>query len=123
MGRLYLLAGEYEKAAERFRTALAIEPDYVFALRGLASSYLQAGQLDEAKDPLDRALAIEPDSAPGLFALAKYYACAGDRDRAVRTLIRSVEIGGDAFLDAALADEHLKELAEEYLGNGNEPRP
>jgi tetratricopeptide (TPR) repeat protein len=113
MGSLYLLIERNEEAVEKFRQALDIEPTYVFAWRGLASAYVQMGRLGEAKEFLDRALEMEPESAPALLTLAKYHVGMGNREKAMHALIRSIEIGGDAYLETALSDERLKELADD----------
>lgn len=111
MGQLYVLVGQSEDAVERFQRALEIEPTYGFALRGLATAYLQMDRLNEAKEILDRALELESDSAPGLFALSKYYARIRSDETAADVLTKSIRAGGKDFLEQALNDEDLKEIA------------
>ncbi len=117
LGQLHLLAGQTEDAVQAFQRALEVEPTYAFATRGLASVYLQTNRLDEAKQALDRALEQDPDSPAGLYALAKYHARSGHEEDAANALRRSIGIGGSAFLDEALTDDDLRNLAESLPAN------
>lgn len=117
MGQLYSLVEQNEDAIEKFHAALDIEPTYAFAQRGLAGAYLRMNSLDDAKAALDRALELEPNSAPGLYALSKYYARTNVEVKARDALARSIKLGGAVFLEQALTDDDLQELARD-LSNG-----
>ncbi|GAB4330347.1 MAG: hypothetical protein Kow0099_00880 [Candidatus Abyssubacteria bacterium] len=112
MGQLYSLAGQHGDAIESFQRALKISPDYPYALRGLAAAYLEMNRIDEAREMLERALAVEPGSPSGLFCLAKYYARLGETENAEKALRSSLKTGGQAFLQEAVADDDLRELAQ-----------
>jgi tetratricopeptide (TPR) repeat protein len=114
MGRLYVLAGQNEDAVESFERAIEIEPSYAFAHRGLAGAYLEANRLNDAKKALDKALELEPRSAPGLFMLSKYYTRIAADEEAADTLAQSIACGGKDFLNQALDDEDLREVAENF---------
>jgi tetratricopeptide (TPR) repeat protein len=55
--------GFYDRAAERYRDALAQAPDHLFALRGLARSLHKSGAQDEALALYNQIIAREPDFA------------------------------------------------------------
>ncbi len=59
--------GSYERAAARYREALAEAPDHLCALRGLARSLHKAGAYDEALAVYDQAIGLAPDFA-GTYA-------------------------------------------------------
>jgi tetratricopeptide (TPR) repeat protein len=59
--------GFYERAADRYREALAEAPDHLYALRGLARSLHMMGAHDEALAVYDQAIAQAPDFA-GAYA-------------------------------------------------------
>lgn len=51
----------YDRAADAYREALAVDPDHIHALRGLARSLHRAGRSEEALLLYDDAIASEPD--------------------------------------------------------------
>jgi tetratricopeptide (TPR) repeat protein len=55
--------GFYDRAADRYRDALAQAPDHLFALRGLARSLHMSGAHDEALALYDEVIAVEPGFA------------------------------------------------------------
>jgi len=59
--------GSYERAADRYRAALAEAPDHLHALRGLARSLHKMGAHAEALALYDQAIARAPDFA-GTYA-------------------------------------------------------
>jgi tetratricopeptide (TPR) repeat protein len=118
MGQLYAMVGQHEEAIKQFQKSLDIEPEYPFALRGLASSYLALGKIAEARDALVKALQLEPDSAHGLFVLAKFDARMGDVDAAEQALRRCVKLGGNGFLTNAASDDDLKRLVPQLTPVG-----
>ena len=51
----------YDRAADAYREALAIDPEHIFALRGLARSLHRMGQSDDALILYDRVIEWEPE--------------------------------------------------------------
>lgn len=71
--------GHYERAAEKYRAALAEAPDHIHALRGLARALHMAGAHEEALGVYDEAIARagEPRDDDERAALAASYANRG----------------------------------------------
>ena len=72
--------GNYERAAEEYRDALAESPDHIYALRGLARSLHLGGRHDEALVLYDEAIARaaeQPQDEGERAALAADYANRG----------------------------------------------
>ena len=72
--------GDYQRADEQYREALAEDPDHIHALRGLARSLHLGGRHDEALVLYDEALARTPEAPQDegeLAALAADYANRG----------------------------------------------
>jgi Flp pilus assembly protein TadD len=76
--------GDYRHAADAFRQALEIDPEYVDALNGLGASESELGNLPQAAEEFQKALKLAPEHAEALpnlsIALAKmeHYREAGE---------------------------------------------
>src|SRR4051794_39025258 len=77
-GDLALLAQDSARAEERFRAAVAVQPDDARANAGLGLVLLDAGKTDDAKAALTRAFAAWPDQPRVLRALFKLARDAND---------------------------------------------
>jgi uncharacterized protein YkwD/Tfp pilus assembly protein PilF len=62
--------GNYEKAIEKYKEALQINPQYFYALFNLGLSYLNANRLDDAMGFFNRALVQKPEDALTKFYIA-----------------------------------------------------
>jgi tetratricopeptide (TPR) repeat protein len=71
-------AGRLDEAAEAFRHALALEPDYAPAHNSLGSVLRQQGHHDEAIGQLEAALRLQPDFDDARFNLGNARADRGD---------------------------------------------
>jgi len=60
LGRAYFLSGRYEEAIAAYRKAVDINPDYLDAHVGLASTYAILGREEEARTEVAEILRIEP---------------------------------------------------------------
>jgi tetratricopeptide (TPR) repeat protein len=70
----------YDRAVEQYREALEVNPDHIYALRGLARSLHLAGQHEEALVLYDEAIArtpAQPEDEGERAALAASYANRG----------------------------------------------
>jgi adenylate cyclase len=67
LGRAYFLAGRYEEAMAKYKTAVKLDPDYRDAHVGLAATYAVLGRRGEARTEVSEILRIEPS-----FSIKKY---------------------------------------------------
>jgi predicted TPR repeat methyltransferase len=63
--RAYAGAKDHDAAADLFRQALELAPDWLPALQGLATALVEAGRRDEAIPVLERMLALDPADENG----------------------------------------------------------
>src|SRR5581483_7724569 len=60
LGDVYMRHGEYEKAAEEFKTAIRLQPNYADVYHNLGNVYQQVGKTQEALQAYQQALTINP---------------------------------------------------------------
>ena len=84
--------GELRQAAECFKRALALKPDYVDAYVHLGNVCRKASRHDEAVDSYEKALRLQPRSVKVLDGLGASYSELGDTAAAVRCFRRLVEL-------------------------------
>ena len=82
LGTLYFHQGEFDRAIDALKAAVAAEPRLVDAHIALGSVFKAKRQLPEAIDALRRAIALRPDSWSAHAALATVLQQAGDEGRA-----------------------------------------
>lgn len=83
LGKLYLVAGDKEKARENFNRSLEQKPDYVTATIQLALLLEQENILDEATAKLENLVENNPYNVEGRFQLGRLYFNAGKIDEAI----------------------------------------
>jgi len=88
-GRLALDAGHYDEAADHYRRAVDVAPDYHVAIAGLASARAAQGRTDDAIRLYEQAVAMVPEPA-SLAALGDLYTLTGD-DRTAADRYATVE--------------------------------
>ncbi len=109
-----------EKAAEAYRHAVDLAPDWVDAHTNLGTTLYQLRRLEESRDVFAAAALLEPENALIQFNLGCVLEQLGDTDGAIEHLRRGVQLAphlADAHLNLALAYEkrgHL-ELARKHL--------
>jgi protein O-GlcNAc transferase len=87
--------GELKQAADAYKRAIALKPDYLDAHVHLGNACRQASRFDEAIDTYQKALRLNPTSAKVLDALGACYAELGDTAASVRCYRRVVELEPD----------------------------
>lgn len=102
LGRRFKTRDELLQARQHFEAALAIEPESVNALTGLAYSHVcevlylwssdREGQLNLGKAIAARALAIDPNNSDALGALGGAYLFAGQLDDAMRIYTKELAL-------------------------------
>ncbi len=85
-GRFLVERGQYRRAMEDLRKAIASAPGFVDAYNDLGLALLGAGAIDEAVDQFRQALAISPGYASAHHNLAKALAVLDRRDEAIQHL-------------------------------------
>src|SRR5581483_4933636 len=126
LGSVWREQGDYEKAADCYRAALAADPDYAPALSNLADLLTDAGQTEEALGFYERALNREPDNAQlrlnrSILYLLTCNLAAGWRDYEARlTIPGKAPVGGlslPVWDGGTLAGKTLLVRAEQGVGD------
>lgn len=82
LGVAYTIGGQPKRAARAFKTALALAPNLVDAIHGLATVFLQEGELQEAIALLQQQIDRTPDDRTGRELLAHAYVSTRQYERA-----------------------------------------
>ena len=99
VGRMEVHKGNWERAAERFRAAVADDGKDYKAYTLLGYSLRHAGKVREAIAAYGRALALRPDYTEALEYRGKALLIAGDRKGAERDYRALVRLGYPAAAD------------------------
>ncbi len=75
-------SGDFQRAEQLYRQALAINPNYDIALNNLGKTLHQQGQLDSARVYYERALAVKPKFINALYNLGTLWQATGHLDQA-----------------------------------------
>ena len=130
--------GYHQREIELYRDVLAVEPDNIEALSGLAVALMRVGRLDEAQHVVDTLLIAAPMHPYTHVTLGMIAAWKGQTEEAVAALEEGfraraqlskelqVELRRDIALDPALhslrRDWHLRAMLLRHLGAAA-PRP
>ncbi|XP_019751377.1 outer dynein arm-docking complex subunit 4 isoform X2 [Hippocampus comes] len=77
-GDWLLLKGEYEKAVERFSTALTLKPEDKYCFVGRSKCYLMMGQYEKALGDAEASLQEDHSFFEGLYQKAEALYCLGE---------------------------------------------
>jgi len=114
MGNVLVRAGAYQKAEEQFRAILAIAPDDVDAMIGLAAALRGEAddkhpqKLDEAKALLDKALGMDAHNVAALFNMGVLFADFYKKPADGAPFFKR-------FIADAPSDHPMRQEAERYL--------
>jgi tetratricopeptide (TPR) repeat protein len=112
--------GDYDKAIEEYRLALAAEPDNPAYLYDLGWAYYRKGKTDGALEILTRALALRPDDAAGRTKIGwarlrrKEYRTAIEEFQQALRLERTYAFARFGLARALQAEGHLDAAMVEY---------
>lgn len=114
LGNTYVRTGEWAKAAQAYRKAIELDPNYQTAYANLGVVYYQQGQFDLAASQYEKALELNPNDREVAYNLGALY------------LQQALATGGapdQERLNRAIAQlEHVQtldpDLAEPYFGLG-----
>jgi arylsulfatase A-like enzyme/Flp pilus assembly protein TadD len=82
LGNEYVRAGQFERALEQFRRALALKPDDDLSVINMANTYRRMGRDADARAGYERLLQIDPHNPQARIQLAEMDADAGRYDAA-----------------------------------------
>ena len=95
----YYYSRDYEKAAECFRSVIAIDPDYSMAHFRLGLTYAQSGKYEMARSEVERSVELSNDRDT-IAALAYVQGLAGDKAGWARSLAELAERETAGFVSA-----------------------
>ncbi|MFQ5738544.1 MAG: tetratricopeptide repeat protein [Acidobacteriota bacterium] len=110
-GEVLFRQGEIGEAIERYRQALAVNPDLAQAYFSLGVAYGEAGEVEKERESYQEAIRIAPDFAQAHYNLGRLLMAQGESAAAVRRLRKAVEIKADYA-------EALVNLSALYLARG-----
>ncbi len=83
---------DFKKAAEQFRQAIAIDPNYALGYAGLADCYFFNGEAAKTVAALSKALELDDTLVEALTTQAYYLSVRWDWERAERLFKRAIEL-------------------------------
>ncbi|MCX6567894.1 MAG: tetratricopeptide repeat protein, partial [Candidatus Aminicenantes bacterium] len=101
LGFLYDGRREYGPAIAAFRKAIALDPNFGYAINQLAYVHAKIGQFDEALRLFERYAAISPGDANPLDSIGELYVRMGKLDLAEAKYRKALEMKPDFFTSCA----------------------
>lgn len=91
-GLAYMMSGETDKAGQRFRKALEVDPNFITAYANLARLAMQKDDIEQAKEELNKARDKAPKNTTVLMGLADLAKREGDQEKMI-TLLEQAQNG------------------------------
>ncbi len=95
LGNILITAGKYENATSEFSRALAAEPTYDDAYRGLATAYEHLGRLQDAEQTYRRAIELRPHYWAGYSWLGHFFSQHGHYQEAIEQYNHAAAVSPD----------------------------
>ncbi len=92
LGRMYVLAGDYDEALARSEVAIAADAGNAGAVALRGAVYLRQEKFDEARQEAFRALDLDPASVSATSVLAAFYRAQDQDLKAIAVLQRGLEL-------------------------------
>ncbi|HEV2990659.1 MAG TPA: tetratricopeptide repeat protein, partial [Candidatus Angelobacter sp.] len=108
-GEILREGGEFEQSLEKYRKALALDPNFYSAQLGLADTYAVMGQEDRARAEYEKAIqqaSNQRDQVSYMNQMALTYVREGKYDQADSTYLKSAERARQLGLFDMQADAH-----------------
>jgi len=109
--KYYEASGDYEKAKETYRQAIAKFPDWAYAYLQLANLLLGRQEMDSRIQYLEKAIELDPRMKEAYEAVGLCYTMRNEIDKAISTYAKAVQ----NVEDTAAAVLFYSKLAEAYL--------
>jgi serine/threonine-protein kinase len=95
LGNILMTTGKYESASSEFGRALAAEPTYDDAYRGLATTYEHLGRLQAAEQTYRHAIEVRPHYWAGYSWLGRFYTQQGRYQEAIEQYSHAADVSPD----------------------------
>jgi len=109
LGWAYYNKAQYQQAEKYYREALAIEPKFIIAIKGLANICLVTGRVSEAIELLEKSTHLSPQLPDLYLDLGKAYEQNNDIKKAIWAYRKSYELNPDTPVGTSAA-ERLRRL-------------
>ncbi len=103
MGKEYARLNDLGKAEVMYRRAIALNPSFVDAYRGLALVQAEKGQWEESARTLERLVEVAPSNPNGWMDLGRIYLRTDQRNRALQAFRNALANTEDPALRAEIA--------------------
>ncbi|HAK87933.1 MAG TPA: hypothetical protein DCP24_02460, partial [Nitrospiraceae bacterium] len=94
-GYQHSLKKEYDSAIEAYSSAIALNPNYVYAYSGRGAAYNDKGQYDRAIEDYNKAIALDPNYALAYNNRGIAYAMKGNMGRAISDFQKACDMGDE----------------------------
>jgi tetratricopeptide (TPR) repeat protein len=115
IGRVLLLQQNYDGAAEPFREALALRPEFAEAMYGLAVVNHGQNKLEDAIELYQESLERDPGNVAAHYNLGRAFATRGQNERAIQSYHKAIELApedADSHQGLARALVMVNQLSE-----------
>ncbi len=113
LGYTARLAGKSQVSLDAYQKGLALKPNSVEGLSGMAQTYIRMGKADEAKKLLLQVIAANPRRATDLAMAGELFMQSGDLGRAQNLLERAEGVQPTPHAELLLAITYMKEKQPE----------
>lgn len=96
LGSAYYGKGDYERAADSFKKAVEINPQYAMAYHNLGQSYDKMNRLDEAVEAYGKAISIEPFYVNAYYNLGLVLIRKKDKAEALKAFEKVVSLAPES---------------------------
>jgi peroxiredoxin/predicted negative regulator of RcsB-dependent stress response len=92
LGLVLLERGMRDKAMEKFKKVIEIDPSYCKVRVQLGQLYIETGKIDEAKTEFEYVLKCDPTSAEAKVGMGTVLGAKGEHDKAIEILLSSLAL-------------------------------
>jgi tetratricopeptide (TPR) repeat protein len=111
-GQKLSISGNFDAAANAYKSAIEIDPNYALAYNNLGYIYRQKGKVDLAIEYYQKALELNPDDDTSHTNLASAYDSKGHYDKAIASCYRALEIDPGSITVELALEKIIKKKAD-----------